>query len=66
MKKEEAHLPKMVTLQVTPDELVLLCNALNESLECVDEFEFTTRLGNESDKARNLLEKLTCIADSVK
>jgi hypothetical protein len=66
MEKEEVSPPKTVTLQVTPDELVLLCNALNESLECVDEFEFATRLGNESDKARDLLEKLTCIWDSMK
>lgn len=39
---------------VTAPELVLLSNALGESLEAVEEWEFQTRLGETRETARQL------------
>lgn len=43
-----------LAIAVTLDELRLIACALGEALEAVDEWEFSTRLGFESPKARVL------------
>lgn len=44
-----------VTLKFTPDELLIVNNALNETLNGIDVQEFSTRIGaSESDVAKLL------------
>lgn len=47
-----------LVLAVTRQELALLANSLNESLEAVDDWEFGSRLGGSSDEARALRSKV--------
>jgi hypothetical protein len=47
-----------IDISLSRDELVTICNALNEVLECVDDWEFETRLGRtkiEVDECRQML-----------
>lgn len=47
-----------INIQLSRDELVTICNALNEVLECIDDWEFETRLGRtkiEANKYRQML-----------
>jgi hypothetical protein len=55
----------MVTLSVSEEELILLCNALNEVCNGLDVDEFDTRMGATLDKARQLLDDLSKITDVV-
>jgi len=45
-----------ITLNLTPDEAITLNNALNEVLECLDDAEFSTRMGATKDEVLKLLE----------
>ena len=49
---------KMVPVQLSEHELVLLANALNEAREAVDDLEFETRLGARPREADELRLKL--------
>jgi hypothetical protein len=44
--------PVVATIAVTRDDVRLLLSALNETLECLDDFEFSTRTGFERDDFR--------------
>jgi hypothetical protein len=46
-------------VKVTIEELDTLGNALNESLECIEEWEYQARMGVSREDARFLLSKLS-------
>lgn len=55
----EAHVEliedrERVLLSLTRDELLLLAGSVNEAIEAVEDWEFSTRLGAEKDEARAL------------
>lgn len=45
-----------VVVRLTSDEVVALNNALNESLGCLPEWEYQSRVGISIPEARSLLE----------
>lgn len=47
--------PENLTLQLTRDEAALLSNALNESLEGLDDWEFEIRMGAPKEEVAKLL-----------
>ena len=47
-----------LTIEMSKDELSFLSNAINETLEAVDEFEFQTRTGGTSEEAKHLMTEL--------
>ena len=47
-----------VTLQLSREEVALLNNALNETLEALEEWELGTRLGAPREAVERLLEEL--------
>lgn len=47
-----------VTIAFAPSELAFLCNAINESLEALDDWEFETRTGESRKSAATLLSHL--------
>jgi hypothetical protein len=53
-----------VVLQLTADEVVALNNALNESLEHLDDREFETRMGVSKAAVRALLESFGPLRNS--
>ena len=50
----------MSTLQIslTAEEIGSICSALNEVLECVEDWEFETRLGRSKIEIEDLLRKM--------
>ena len=48
-----------VVLTLTYDQLLLLAGGINEAIECVDDWEFGSRLGAEKDQARALRKELS-------
>jgi hypothetical protein len=50
-----------VTLQLTHAEAATLCNALNETLECLEEWEFATRMGVTAEEVTRLLNEFSQI-----
>jgi len=47
-----------IEIKLSRDELVTICSALNEVLECIDDWEFETRLGRtktEVNECRQML-----------
>jgi hypothetical protein len=50
----------MSTIQIslTHEEVGSLCSALNETLECVDDWEFEARVGRSKQEIESLLRKL--------
>lgn len=47
-----------IRVSMTRRELLLLANSVNEALEAVEDWEFSTRLGVPQDDARALLTEL--------
>jgi hypothetical protein len=47
-----------IVLHVTRAELLLLAGSVNEAIEAVEDWEFSTRLGAEKDDARALQTQL--------
>ena len=45
-------------LQFSRDEVAVLCNALNEALEALDDWETETRMGCTKEEAQRLLDEL--------
>lgn len=45
---------EQVVLSLTRGELILLAGSVNEAIEAVDDWEFSTRLGATKDEARAL------------
>lgn len=42
-------------IRISRDEMCFLCNAINEALEAVEDCEFSTRLGFETEEAKCIL-----------
>lgn len=53
------------TLTISTDELVFLCNAINEALEAVEEWEFQTRTGETRKRAMEIHAQLRKILDDT-
>jgi hypothetical protein len=51
-------------LEFTPDELATMSNALNESLEGIEEWEFATRMGATRAEVMELLDALNRLQSS--
>jgi len=47
-----------ITIVFSTSELAFLCNAINESLEAVEEWEFQTRMGETRKGAAEMLVEL--------
>jgi hypothetical protein len=47
-----------IVITFSPDELNFLCNAVNETLEAIEEWEFPIRTGETQQRARNILDQL--------
>jgi hypothetical protein len=47
-----------VTLTLSREQLLLLAGSVNEAIEAVEDWEFSTRLGAEKDDARRLRAEL--------
>ena len=54
-----------VTIAFAPSELAFLCNAINESLEALEEWEFQTRTGESRTKAASILSQLRRLHDDA-
>ena len=52
-----------IQLSLTHEQVGSLCSALNEALECVEDWEFETRLGRSRKEIEDLLRKLQDIAN---
>jgi hypothetical protein len=53
------------TIELSPSELVILVNALNEVCNGLDIAEFATRIGSDRKTAEQLLAEMRSVADSV-
>ena len=53
------------TLTLTTIELVLLNNAVNESLQALPDWEYPIRVGVTKDEARTLLDQLGRLLDEI-
>jgi hypothetical protein len=53
-------------LRLKRHELEFLINAVNESLEALDDWEFQTRTGTEKEQARQILKALQEIRKSLR
>jgi len=49
--------PKIV-VRLTEDEIAVLCNCINESLDALDDADFVARVGTDRQHARALLGRL--------
>jgi hypothetical protein len=63
MKLEKIKLTNLV-ITFTKQELVILSNAIHETLKEIEEWEFFTRTGTETGDARMLLERIKGIIQS--
>lgn len=54
-----------VILAVSRDELLLVHNAIGESLEAIDDWEYSSRTGVDADQARRVQSELGRIIPSV-
>jgi hypothetical protein len=63
MKFEKIKLTNLV-ITFTKQELVILSNAIHETLTEIEEWEFFTRTGTETGEARMLLERIKGIMQS--
>jgi hypothetical protein len=54
-----------VTVQFTADELRMLNNAMNETLEALDDDEFSTRVGAERAEMSTLLDEVHALVVSL-
>jgi len=55
--------PKDVTIRLSYGEIDLLLNALNEALEAIEDWEFSTRTGFEKSDFRTMQVSLRTIRD---
>lgn len=54
------------TVQLTKKELIILANAINESQEAVESWEFSTRMGADPTEAEQLRVKIKELLASMK
>jgi hypothetical protein len=57
MKTKQNH--NVLVIEVTLDELSVICNALNESLENIEEWEYHTRMGVPIEVTKTMLSELS-------
>ena len=57
---------RVISVQLSENELGLLANALNEGREAVDDLEFATRLGASPKEANDLRLKMSSILAGLK
>ena len=50
-----------LSLRFTREEVAVLCNALNEALEALDDWETEPRMGCTKEEAQRLLDELCSI-----
>jgi hypothetical protein len=55
----------MVNISITEDELLVICNSLNEVCNGIDVEEFDARMGTSPDNARRLLGALSKVVDTL-
>lgn len=48
-----------ISIQLSREELISLCSALNEVLECVEDWEFEIKLGRTKEEIQLLLKSLS-------
>lgn len=48
----------VLQISLTVDEVGSICSALNEVLECVEDWEFKIRLGRSKEEIEELLRKM--------
>jgi hypothetical protein len=54
-----------VVVEFSGDELAVLANAINESLEALEDWEYPIRVGVDSDAARELLSAIKLARESI-
>ena len=52
-----------ITVQFDRSEIDFLCNAINETREALEDWEFETRTGVSRERASSILDELRRIAD---
>lgn len=52
-------------IELSRDELTLLANAINESLEIIDDREYSTRTGYDKNTAKQLHRKLSSVLENM-
>jgi hypothetical protein len=57
---------RQVVIAATRDELALIANSLNESLEAVEDWEFQTRLGESREAACALGSQINGLLDQLR
>lgn len=57
---------KTATVRLTRKDLTILANAINETREAIDEWEFSTRVGADPAEAEDLRQKLKALLVSMK
>lgn len=62
---EVADNQETVHLSLTRQQFALLCGAMNEAIEAVDDWEFSTRLGFEKEFAREMRGELAAAHASL-
>lgn len=62
---ENANGEQRVILHLSPEELSFLAGAVNETIEAVDDWEFSTRLGVDKSMARATRSELGAIISSL-
>ena len=55
-----------IVLALTPEEFGLLAGCVNEAIEAVEDWEFSTRLGAEKDDARRMRAELRELASRLR
>ena len=55
-----------VDVQLSPDELMIINNALNEVCNGLDMPEFATRVGAELEEAKTLLQQVHNVCDKIR
>ena len=55
-----------ITVAFSPEELAFLCNAINEAVEAVEEWEFQTRTGETRKRAMEIHAQLGELLDQAK
>lgn len=54
-----------ITVAFSPEELAFLCNAVNELLEAIEEWEFQTRTGETRKSAVEMMTQLRRLLDDA-
>jgi hypothetical protein len=63
--KVVATRPDTATVDLTADELMILANAINESKQALEDWEFATRMGAPRSEAEALRKEISDLLDSL-